>query len=143
MSREYRRKTPGESKRITLARGSAWQTSVDAEEIRLREGTVDEKGMRNIEYVKDDSGSMNRATCLAYEKMGYTRSDKGDYIIFSIPDDVYKKKIEAKQHEMGLKQVRAHKTPQPEAIQNGFIEDSLEVVQDEPETVGPRDLMNV
>lgn len=118
MASEAPPKTAGDrvkkQNRIMLARGEKWQRWVDAEDIRLAESTVDENGMRNIEFVKDDKESYNRQQIRNYERMGYTVTDKGYYFVCSIPDDIYRNTIEKAQHERGLRQVTKHKTTKTE-----------------------------
>lgn len=114
--------------RVLLARGEKWQRWVDAEDVRLTESTIDENGIRNIEFVKDDQESYNRQQIRGYEKMGYTVTDKGYYYVCSIPDSVYRETIEKVQHERGVAQVRRHKGAKtPEGLDSSF-EDTYETV---------------
>lgn len=75
--------------RIKLAVGEKWATSEDAEVVRLREGSVDEAGMRHIEFVKDESGANNRQQCMNYRKLGYEVRDMGDYYDCVISQEQY------------------------------------------------------
>ncbi len=132
MASEAPPKTAGEraraQNRVLLARGEKWQRWVDAEDIRLTESTVDEHGMRNIEFVKDDKESYNRQQIRNYEKMGYTVADKGYYFVCSIPDDVYRKTIEKSQHDRGNVQVSRHKVTKTQDGLESSFEDSHETV---------------
>ena len=132
MASEAPPKTAGErartQNRVLLAKGEKWQRWVDAEDIRLTESTVDEKGMRNIEFVKDDKESYNRQQIRNYEKMGYTVTDKGYYFICSIPDDVYRKTVEKAQHDRGNVQVSRHKVTKTQDGLESSFENSHETV---------------
>jgi hypothetical protein len=132
MASEAPPKTQGDKaktqNRVLLARGKDWQRWVDAEDIRLAESTVDEHGMRNIEFVKDDKESYNRQQMRGYERMGYKVEDKGYYFICSIPDEVYRKTIEKAQHDRGNVQFSRHKpTKTNDGLESSF-EDSHESV---------------
>jgi len=121
--------------RVILARGEKWQRAVDPEEIRLAEGTVDENGIRHIEFVKDDQGAYNRQQMRNYQKLGYERTDHVDYVDMSIPDSVYKEKIESAQHATGIARVQKKHKADPE--EQG-LDHSEFVLTDE--TVSSKDL---
>ncbi len=114
--------------RVLLAKGEKWQRWVDAEDIRLTESTVDEKGMRNIEFIKDDKESYNRQQIRNYERMGYKVEDKGYYFVCSIPNAVYLKTIEKAQHDRGNVQCSRHKTTKTQDGLESSFEDSHETV---------------
>lgn len=114
--------------RLLLARGEKWQRWVDAEDIRLAEATIDEKGMRNIEFVKDDRESYNRQQIRSYEKLGYEIVDKGYYFICSIPDAKYRETIEKVQHDRGIRQVSKHKPTKTQDGLDSSFEDTIETV---------------
>lgn len=120
--------------RILLARGEKWQKWVDAEDIRLTEATVDENGIRHIEFMKDNNDAYNRSQLRNYEKMGYTIEDKEYYYDVTIPDAVYREKIEKPNQEKGIRQVTRHK----EARTTDGLTSSFEDVS---ETVSSKDLL--
>lgn len=139
MAVEYPAPTAKERQRkanmVVLARGERWARKADPEAIRLSEGTVDENGIRHIEFVKDDQGAYNRQQIRNYEKLGYEKKDMGDYIDLSISDKVYRETVEANQHSMGIARVQKKHGPDPN--EKGL--DHSEFVQTE-ETVSSKDL---
>ena len=114
--------------RVLLAKGEKWQRWVDAEDIRLAESTVDENGVRHIEFVKDDKESYNRQQMRNYQKLGYKIEDMGYYYDCTIPNSEYLSKIEKKQHDQGLAQVSRHNTKKDTDGLESSFEDSVETV---------------
>ena len=58
---------------------------------RLREGTVDETGMRNIEYIRGDAPSDHSAIA-NYRRLGYEMVDEGWRVVFKISQEEFLKR---------------------------------------------------
>jgi hypothetical protein len=111
---------------VTLAKGMPWAREVSAESIRLAEGTVDEKGIRHVFMLKHESAVHNRAQLQNYKDMGYQVADRDYEYELTIPDSVYREKIEGKQHSEGLRRVQGTAVLNPEDRQDGLISSTLE-----------------
>lgn len=94
---------------IMLAAGKPWQREEDRELLRLREGTVDENGLRVIHYTKDDMASTNRAKRLEMTNLNYTCEETEDELIFRIPDKIFHSPegVEGKQHAAHMARINA------------------------------------
>lgn len=124
---------------VTLAKGKPWETQESREVLRDRERTVDEQGNRHIEWLKDDSTMENNRMVRQYKTLGYDIKDHGEYLEAIIPDSVYRKNIEAKQHQDGIDRVsRARAVVQRRPDAEGIYD--VDTDPNELEPLSPEDL---
>lgn len=93
-------------KMVTMAKGKPWSRQVDAELLRLREGSVDEHGMRRITMTKQESMNDNMAEIRRRKAQGYEVAEEAYQYVFSMPQEKWKSTVEAKQHEEGLSRMK-------------------------------------
>ena len=99
---------------------------IDREEMRLREGAVDENGMRHTPYVKDTENSGQDAAMVnRYRQLGYEIKDEGYQYIFSIKNSIFLERERAR-HAKAEDQSRPRKDK--ELAADG-IDANLEVLQ--------------
>ena len=87
-------KESAESKMIRIG-DPRYKRKIDANELRILEGTVDDKGMRNITMVKANDAT-DGARLQAYVNLGYTVSEDAYQYVLSIADDVFQKREKAR-----------------------------------------------
>jgi len=71
-------------------------TAKDLEELREREATVDENGMRVL-YLEKDEQRTDRLRLMEYKRQGYEVEDTGDEYILKIADSVFQEREAARQ----------------------------------------------
>ena len=71
-------------------------TAEDLEELREREATVDENGMRVL-YLEKDEQRTDRLRLMEYKRQGYEVEDTGDEYILKIADSVFQEREAARQ----------------------------------------------
>ena len=71
-------------------------TDEDLEELREREATVDENGMRVL-YLEKDEQRTDRLRLMEYKRQGYEVEDTGDEYILKIADSVFQEREAARQ----------------------------------------------
>jgi molecular chaperone DnaK (HSP70) len=71
-------------------------TAEDLEELREREATVDENGMRVL-YLEKDEQRTDRLRLMEYKRQGYEVEDTGDEYILKIANSVFQERETARQ----------------------------------------------
>jgi len=71
-------------------------TAEDLEELREREATVDENGMRVL-YLEKDEQRTDRLRLMEYKRQGYEVEDTGDEYILKIANSVFQEREAARQ----------------------------------------------
>lgn len=124
MPSESRPKIKDSTITIKRSNGRTWNVSV--EELRLREGTVDDKGVRHIKLYKDDGEQGERDKLTAgYRLLGYEIKDCGYYIDCTISDSVYRQR-EAAMHAKAVARSAPKTVSGPDQDAPGNLDVSME-----------------